>query len=405
MSCSTPSISPRRLISTATLEPGARRGTSGRPDRSRWGTPGGPASGRARAWRGARRAAPAGASPRRPSAGRGRRRGRARSRAGPPRAGSAACRPAPWSWLGRDRPLQRSTPSSSTNVLSRSVHGGRHPVQRLVGAAVGVHEHRPVGLDHQHPGRHRQVGASAVPRSRPGSAPRRVSRAGNLQCAGDHPPDHGRDVRRPSEPVGRRPGRRRATSTSRRSRRRRPLFVPSARGRRRWAGSGPSGLDRALVPGLPPRRRRRRRRGGFAHVWTDAAAGDAPPRAARRAAGRTVDGGSAARWSGRRWTGARWAGVRPAVAVHLPRRAVERARSTPRLGLRGPRAAERRLRPSAGASATSGSTARRAGRDGGRPARAGGDRRRGGRDGHRPHRRVNLLTMPGVAGRATRCRA
>ena len=36
--------------------------------------------------------------------------------------------------------------------------GRRHPVERLVGAAVGVDEHRAVGLDHQHPGRHRQVG-------------------------------------------------------------------------------------------------------------------------------------------------------------------------------------------------------------------------------------------------------
>ena len=34
-----------------------------------------------------------------------------------------------------------------------------HPVQRLVGAAVGVHQHRAVGLEHQHPGGHRQVGA------------------------------------------------------------------------------------------------------------------------------------------------------------------------------------------------------------------------------------------------------
>jgi hypothetical protein len=33
----------------------------------------------------------------------------------------------------------------------------RHPVQGLVGAAVGVHEHRPVGLDHQHPERHGQM--------------------------------------------------------------------------------------------------------------------------------------------------------------------------------------------------------------------------------------------------------
>ena len=34
----------------------------------------------------------------------------------------------------------------------------RHPVQRLVGPAVGVHEHRAVGLDQEQPGRQRQVG-------------------------------------------------------------------------------------------------------------------------------------------------------------------------------------------------------------------------------------------------------
>ena len=34
----------------------------------------------------------------------------------------------------------------------------RHPVQRLVRAAVAVHQHRPVGLDHEQAGRQRQVG-------------------------------------------------------------------------------------------------------------------------------------------------------------------------------------------------------------------------------------------------------
>ena len=102
-------------------------------------------------WRGARRAAPAGASRRRPSAGRGRRRGRGWSRGGPPRSGSAGCR--------RSLPTVtvHSTAPSSV-VPSRTRARGRHPVERLVGAAVGVHQHRPVGLDHQHPGRHRQVG-------------------------------------------------------------------------------------------------------------------------------------------------------------------------------------------------------------------------------------------------------
>ena len=35
---------------------------------------------------------------------------------------------------------------------------GRHPVERLVGAAVGVDEDRAVGLDHEQPGRQRKVG-------------------------------------------------------------------------------------------------------------------------------------------------------------------------------------------------------------------------------------------------------
>ena len=55
-----------------------------------------------------------------------------------------------WSTVHCDAP-------SSVVALAQGA-GRRHPVQRLVGAAVGVHQHRPVGLDHQHPGRHRQVG-------------------------------------------------------------------------------------------------------------------------------------------------------------------------------------------------------------------------------------------------------
>ncbi len=127
-----------------------RRGTSGRPARSRWGTPGGPGSARRPACRGARRAAPGGASRRRPSAGRGRCRARGRSRGGPPRSGCAGCR------RSCSETVHSTCPSSV--VPSRRVHGRRHPVQRLVGAAVGVDQHRAVGLDHQHPRRHREVG-------------------------------------------------------------------------------------------------------------------------------------------------------------------------------------------------------------------------------------------------------
>ena len=110
------------------------------------------ASARRRGSRGARRAAPAGAPRRRPSAGRGRRRARASE-----------------SWRtssSRIRSVSSALPCvtvhvdlapSSVDALARACRAA-HPVQRLVGAAVGVDQHRPVGLDHQQPGGHRQVG-------------------------------------------------------------------------------------------------------------------------------------------------------------------------------------------------------------------------------------------------------
>ena len=57
--------------------------------------------------------------------------------------------------------------------------GRRHPVQRLVGPSVGVHQHRPVGLDHQHSGRHRQVGGEP---------------AGVVDLAPRHDESHGRRI-------------------------------------------------------------------------------------------------------------------------------------------------------------------------------------------------------------------
>ena len=42
--------------------------------------------------------------------------------------------------------------------LARSAGRRRHPVQRLVGAAVGMHEDRPVGLDDQQPEGGREMG-------------------------------------------------------------------------------------------------------------------------------------------------------------------------------------------------------------------------------------------------------
>ena len=128
-----------------------RRGTSGRPGRSRSGTRGGP-----------------GVSPSARVAG--------CSASSSWRCFSTPsfCRPGstPRSWAGVVQRPRSSRIRRVSSVLGRhrpldlAVLGGalaqrarrRHPVQRLVGAAVGVHEHRPVGLDHQHPGRHREVG-------------------------------------------------------------------------------------------------------------------------------------------------------------------------------------------------------------------------------------------------------
>ena len=104
--------------------------------------------------------------------------------------------------------------------------GRRHPVQRLVGAAVGVHEHRAVGLDHQHAGRHREVGGQS---------------SGVVHLAArDHDP-HGRGIypvrqTRPHVgPGGRRRGGRRGPQ----------LRPPAPRGRasRRRAGARPSAGD------------------------------------------------------------------------------------------------------------------------------------------------------------------
>ncbi len=94
----------------------------------------------------------------------------------------------------------------------------RHPVQRLVGAAVGVHEHRSVGLDHQHPGRHREVRGQPSRRSRPGTARPRASRAANLQC-----------VR--AQGLRRAPAAGRGPRTSRRSRTRVPPSSANTSGR------------------------------------------------------------------------------------------------------------------------------------------------------------------------------
>ncbi len=64
-----------------------------------------------------------------------------------------------------DQDAQRVVRLRRHRPLDPAVLGGRlpdrarraHPVERLVGAAVGVHQHRAVGLEHEHACRHRQV--------------------------------------------------------------------------------------------------------------------------------------------------------------------------------------------------------------------------------------------------------
>ena len=114
-----------------------------------------------------------------------------------------------------------------------------HPVQRLVGAAVGVDQHRPVGLDHQHPGGHRQVGGQP---------------AGVVDLAARNDDSHGPGIypsparRRPPPPPRRASMRcvtpdRNARTTSRASRLFRRGRRPAVLRRPRWH-AGPRGRGR-----------------------------------------------------------------------------------------------------------------------------------------------------------------
>ena len=141
-----------------------RPGRAGRPARCRSGTRGARGAARPRCTRSWRRAAPGGGPRRRPSAARGRRRAPTRSPRAPRRCVIVRLSP-----LGF---VTVHAPSSSTRRF-----GGVHPVERLVGAAVGVDRDAAVGLHHEQPGGHRQVRARADPRSRRSSG-RSTSRIG-----------------------------------------------------------------------------------------------------------------------------------------------------------------------------------------------------------------------------------
>ena len=52
-----------------------------------------------------------------------------------------------------DLPVTTQRPASSVQPARR-----RHPVERLVAAAIGVHEHGAIGLDDQQPGGERKMG-------------------------------------------------------------------------------------------------------------------------------------------------------------------------------------------------------------------------------------------------------
>ena len=204
MSCSTPSISPRRLISTATEAPSASRHIR---------STGPMAVGYSRRTRVRPSASVAGCSA---------------SSSWRCFSTPSFCSPGstPSSWRGvvvdlLDQDPQRVAVLAGHRPLDRAVLGGalaqgarrRHPVERLVGAAVGVHQHRAVGLDHQHPGRHREVGGQPAGVVDLAAEPRRVSRGVNLQRALK---DGRRAVRRPGGSARPRPRRPRDRSCSRR---------------------------------------------------------------------------------------------------------------------------------------------------------------------------------------------
>ena len=181
--------------------------------------------------------------------------------------------------------VQRIGATSCSVIVSRSPLGfvttrdrrrlrcrGVHPVQRLVGPAVGVDRHAAVGLDHDQPQRRRQVGRQRR-RSPPSSALATTSRNGDGTITGRRlarltsPYDDGSTMprprsrpRRPGRPHLRRAGRQLAGPSGRQlgrstSRRRYREGRPTHRVvNRRRDGIAPPIVELAERPSVPARR-------------------------------------------------------------------------------------------------------------------------------------------------------
>ena len=160
--------------------------------------------------------------------------------------------------------------AGAVDELVLEAAGRAHPVQRLVGAVVGVDGHRAVGLDQQEAGRHRQVGGepSDVVDGAAGNDQAHGGRRYRAPGTTSAPPSswwHDDPRRRPCGRRGRRPARpggvRRAGAAA--DRRPRPSAV-GARRRRRGPGA-PGRADRRPGPAddapaaVAPRERLRRR--------------------------------------------------------------------------------------------------------------------------------------------------
>ena len=134
---------------------------AGRPGRSRSGTRGARASARRRSRRPARRAAAAGRPRRRPSRARGRCRARATSRAATSWMRTSRASPV-LAWVTRHSSTTPSSASDSSGASTSRRARRAHPVERLVRAAVGVHEQAAVALVDEQAGGQRQVRVEAT---------------------------------------------------------------------------------------------------------------------------------------------------------------------------------------------------------------------------------------------------
>ena len=92
-------------------------------------------------------------------------------------------RSAVFAWVTRQSSIDARLGALVVDLVDRE-HGGRaHPVERLVAQRVGVHEHAAVVLEHEQPGRERQV---------------RAQPAGVVDGAAGNDETHGDEFRRAS---------------------------------------------------------------------------------------------------------------------------------------------------------------------------------------------------------------